>query len=81
MTDLSWLINRLGAAVFSTLVAVGQIVFAIGVWKKVYWLALVGRFIFGFALCVLSVTELDLVVNPLLCHRVHTPPNGSLAKS
>jgi dipeptide/tripeptide permease len=39
---------RMGAIFFSTLVFIGQLVFALGAYKNLIWLMDVGRFIFGY---------------------------------
>jgi hypothetical protein len=38
---------RLGAIIFCTFVAIGQVIFAVGVSSGNIWIALVGRFVFG----------------------------------
>lgn len=38
---------RVGAILFSSLIMLGQAVFAMGVQWDIFWLSCVGRFIFG----------------------------------
>jgi len=48
---------RLGAALFCGLIFLGQSIFAIGITFKIYWLALVGRFVFGLGGESLTVAQ------------------------
>jgi MFS family permease len=48
---------RLGAIIFCSLVLTGQTVFAIGVQSRSYWLAVLGRFIFGLGGESLTVAQ------------------------
>jgi MFS family permease len=48
---------RLGAIVFCTLVFVGQFIFAIGIQSRSYWVAVIGRFVFGLGGESLSVAQ------------------------
>ena len=48
---------RLGAILFCSLVLLGQIVFALGVQSRQYWLAVMGRFIFGLGGESLTVAQ------------------------
>jgi len=47
---------RTGVILFSTLICIGQAVFALGCSAGAYWLALLGRFIFGLGGESLGVT-------------------------
>ncbi|KAG1715047.1 Major facilitator superfamily domain-containing protein 1 [Nymphon striatum] len=48
---------RWGAIIFSGFILVGQIVFATGAYYNIFWLALVGRFIFGLGGECLAVAQ------------------------
>lgn len=52
---------RLGITIFATLICVGQAVFALGCSSRQYWLALLGRIIFGFGGESLTVSQSAIV--------------------
>eukprot|EP01119_Soliformovum_irregulare_P018468 TRINITY_DN5672_c0_g1_i1.p1 TRINITY_DN5672_c0_g1~~TRINITY_DN5672_c0_g1_i1.p1 ORF type:complete len:477 (+),score=87.84 TRINITY_DN5672_c0_g1_i1:33-1433(+) len=48
---------RLGSVIFATIVAVGQVLFTLGIYLENYWLALAGRFVFGLGGESLAVSQ------------------------
>ena len=52
---------RIGIVIFATLICAGQAVFALGCSAGLYWLAIVGRIIFGFGGESLTVTQSAIV--------------------
>eukprot|EP00808_Paulinella_micropora_P023498 g75643.t1 len=48
---------RVGTVLFSAFILIGQVIFALGVQYKVYWLCLTGRFVFGLGGESLTVAQ------------------------
>lgn len=48
---------RIGALLFCSFVLTGQIIFSLGVQTRLYWLAVVGRFVFGLGAESLTVAQ------------------------
>jgi MFS family permease len=48
---------RLGAAIFCGLIFIGQTIFSVAINEKIYWLAVVGRFVFGLGGESLTVAQ------------------------
>jgi MFS family permease len=48
---------RLGAVIFAGLIAAGQVVFCLGIVQRLYWLCVLGRFIFGLGGESLTVAQ------------------------
>ena len=54
---------RRGLFIFSLTVTFGQIIFFIGGWKIVYWVMLLGRFVFGLFWMSLKAAQLKILNN------------------
>lgn len=39
---------RLGTCIYALLVVIGQLIFATGAYMNLFWLTIVGRFVFGY---------------------------------
>lgn len=48
---------RLGTVIFSSFICIGQLIFALGAFVDLYWLMLVGRFVFGLGGESLAVAQ------------------------
>jgi nitrate/nitrite transporter NarK len=51
---------RASALIFCTLIFLGQLVFAVGVQMREYWMCLLGRFIFGLGGENLAVSQVHI---------------------
>jgi nitrate/nitrite transporter NarK len=54
---------RVGLFLFSSIIAIGQAIFAFGVSSKQYWIALLGRFVFGLGGETLGVASCTIMFN------------------
>ena len=52
---------RIGIVIFATFICAGQVVFALGCSAKLYWVAILGRIIFGFGGESLTVSQSAIV--------------------
>ena len=53
--------DRLGLILFTTVLTLGQLIFAIGGYKESYWVMMVGRFVFGLGGESMTVAQSAIV--------------------
>ena len=63
LVDILTFVSRIGLLMFTTILTIGQFIYAIGGTKNVYWVMLAGRVVFGLGGACMSVGQSAIISN------------------